>query len=77
MRDKTRRAGGERALAAAIDKGIRPSLEAITPRGYVDMRTMPSSELGLLFKRALLDELYDRNREKGRPAVSRKAKETT
>lgn len=77
MRDKTRRAGVERALVAAIDKSLRRHQDVITPRLYVHMRTMSAFELGLRFKAALRDELYERNRENGRRAVTRKVKETT
>lgn len=55
-----------RELGAAIDQSLRRHLGAVTPRLYVEMRTMSPFELGLRFKRALRDELYERRREKGR-----------
>lgn len=56
----------ERALVVAIDQGLRECLGAMTPRGYVELRTMSPFELGLRFKEALRDELYERRRKKGR-----------
>ncbi|KGD34415.1 hypothetical protein DO72_862 [Burkholderia pseudomallei] len=56
----------ERALVVAIDQGLRECLGAMTPRGYVELRTMSQFVLGLRFKAALRDELYERRREKGR-----------
>lgn len=61
MRDKTRRVGVERALVVAIDQSLRWHWDAITPRLYVELRTMPPFELGLMFKSALRDALYDRH----------------
>lgn len=55
-----------RELGAAIDQSLRRHLDAVTPRLYVEMRTMSPFELGLRLKRALRDELYERRREKGR-----------
>lgn len=51
----------ERALVVAIDQGLRECLGAMTPRGYVELRTMSPFELGLMFKSALRDALYDRH----------------
>lgn len=56
----------ERALVVVIDQGLRECLGAMTPRGYVELRTMSPFELGLRFKEALRDELYERRRKKGR-----------
>lgn len=55
-----------RELANAIDQSLRWHRNAITPRAYVELRTMSQFELGLRFKAALRDELYERRREKGR-----------
>jgi hypothetical protein len=43
----------ERALADAIAQGLRPNLDAMPPRIYVDLVTMATFELGLRFKKAL------------------------
>lgn len=67
MRDKTRRASVERALVAAIDQSLRWHLDAISSRVYVELRTMPPFELGLMFKSALRDALYDRHHGGRRP----------
>lgn len=56
-------------LVAAIDQSLRWHVDAISPRAYVDMRTMSQFELGLRFKAALRDELYERRREKGRREI--------
>lgn len=61
MRDKTRRVGVERALVVAIDQSLRWHWDAIAPRLYVELRTMPPFELGLMLKSALRDALYDRH----------------
>ena len=52
----------ERTLATAMDQGLTQVLDAMTPRQYVDTRTMSSFELGLKFKRLLRDEMYERRR---------------
>lgn len=52
----------ERMLATAMDQGLMQVLGAMTPRQYVDTRTMSSFELGLKFKRRLRDETYERRR---------------
>lgn len=51
------------ALNAAIDEGLRPHIEAMTPRCYVMLMTMSSVELGRAFKEAIRDELYERRRK--------------
>lgn len=48
-----------RELNEAIDQGLRPHIDAMTPRCYVMLMTMSSSELGRAFKNALRDELYE------------------
>lgn len=53
----------ERMLADAMEHGLRQVLGAMTPRQYVDARTMSSFELGLKLKRLLRDEAYERRRE--------------
>ena len=78
MRTNKRRVAGklhnlERALIAAIDEALRPSLSAITPRGYVGFVTMSSFELGRRFKQALRDELYERRRNNRRKSGARAA----
>lgn len=50
-------------LTAAIDQSLRCHRDAIAPRVYVELRTMSAFELGLRFKRALRDELYERRRD--------------
>lgn len=55
-----------RELDNAIEQSLRWHRNAITPRGYVELRTMSPFELGLRFKEALRDELYERRRKKGR-----------
>ena len=60
-------------LAAAIDQSLRWHRDAITPRAYVDLRTISSFELGLRFKGALRDELYERRRAKRRRTAALKA----
>ena len=77
MLGKASRADVERVLVAAIDQSLRRHWDAITPRLYVELRTTSKFELGLMFKSALRDALYERNREKGRRAVTRKVKKTT
>lgn len=49
-------------LADAMDHGLTQVLGAMTPRKYVDTRTMSSFELGLKFKQLLRDEMYERRR---------------
>lgn len=50
-------------LADAMDLGLMQVIGALTPRQYVDTRTMSSFELGLKFKQLLRDETYERRRE--------------
>lgn len=71
MLDKTSRADVERALAVAIDQSLRCHWDAITPRLYVDLRTMSPFELGLRLKRALRDELYEGRRNDRRRTAAR------
>lgn len=52
-----------RALSAAIDEGLRPHIDAMTPRYYVMVMTMASAELGRALKDAIRDELYERRRK--------------
>lgn len=52
----------ELMLADAMDLGLMQVIGALTPRQYVDTRTMSSFELGLKFKRRLRDETYERRR---------------
>lgn len=52
----------ERMLADAMDHGLMQVVGALTPRQYVDTRTMSSFELGLKFKQLLRDEMYERRR---------------
>lgn len=52
-----------RGLSAAIDEGLRPHIDAMTPRRYVMLMTMSSAELGRAFKNAIRDELYERRRK--------------
>ncbi|SIT43487.1 conserved hypothetical protein [Paraburkholderia ribeironis] len=69
MRKKFRRAKSrvdsksrlKTVLDDAFDQSIREYLDAVPPRVYVELRTMSSFELGLRFKRALRDALYDRH----------------
>lgn len=58
----------EQVLSDAIDQGLRPYLEAMTPCMYVDLVTMSKFELGLQFKKALRDELYERLNKRRRTA---------
>lgn len=51
-----------RGLNAAIDEGLRPHIDAMTPRCYVMLMTMASAELGRALKGAIRDELYERRR---------------
>ncbi len=60
-------------LAAAIDQSLGWHRDAITPRAYVELRTMSPFELGLRFKRALRDELYERRRDDRRGTPARKS----
>ncbi|ARL22926.1 hypothetical protein BOC47_11415 [Burkholderia pseudomallei] len=53
----------ERMLAEAMDHGLQDVVSSMTPREYVDARTMSSFELGLKFKQLLRDEMYERHRE--------------
>jgi hypothetical protein len=48
-----------REVSAAIDEGIGPYMESITPRYYVMLMTMSSAELGRAFKSAIRDALYE------------------
>lgn len=66
-----------RVLVDAIDQGLRQNLDEISPRLYVDVRTMPSFELGLKFKAALRDVLYERRRDRKRRMAAREIKEET
>lgn len=52
----------ERMLADAMDLGLMQVIGALTPRQYVDTRTMSSFELGLTFKQLLRDAMYERRR---------------
>ncbi|RQP35037.1 hypothetical protein DF156_15570 [Burkholderia ubonensis] len=49
-------------LADAMDLGLMQVIGVLTPRQYVDTRTMSSFELGLKFKQLLRDEMYERRR---------------
>lgn len=44
----------------------------MTPRVYVELVTMSTFEIGLSFKRALRDELYERRRERQGGTVVRR-----
>lgn len=50
-----------------MDQSLRWHWDGITPRQYVELRTMPPFELGLMFKSALRDALYDRHHSGRRP----------
>lgn len=66
-----------RELNAAIDECLRLRIDAITPRHYVMLMTMSSSELGRAFKNAIRDELYDRRhnaKESAHPQRPRRAR---
>ncbi|RQS59704.1 hypothetical protein DID96_35205 [Burkholderia sp. Bp8963] len=65
-----------RALAVAIDKGLKQSLDAMTPRAYVEIRTTSPFELGLRLKRMLRDELYERHREESKRASADEMEES-
>lgn len=67
----------KRVLDDAFDQSLRRHLDAITPRLYVDMRTISSFELGLRFKAALRDELYERRRDDRRRTSAGKMNEKT
>ncbi|TFE42395.1 hypothetical protein E2553_36080 [Paraburkholderia dipogonis] len=51
-----------KGLNDAIDAGLEPIIDVITPRAFVAVMTMSSAELGRAFKRALRDELYEARR---------------
>lgn len=51
-----------KGLNDAIDAGLEPVIDVITPRAFVALMTMSSAELGRAFKRALRDELYEARR---------------
>lgn len=53
----------ERVLADAIDQGLAQVVGEMTPRQYVELRTMSSFELGLKFKQLVRDEMYERGCE--------------
>lgn len=55
------KSGLKRVFDDALDQSLREYLDAVTPREYVELRTMPPFELGLMFKSALRDALYDRH----------------
>lgn len=61
-----------RLLNDGIDQGLRQSVDAMTPRVYVELVTMSTFEIGLSFKRALRDELYERRRERQGGTVVRR-----
>ncbi|CAM2153097.1 protein of unknown function [Pararobbsia alpina] len=46
----------------AFDEACSKYFSAVLPRTYVSLMTMSPFELGMMFKKALRDELYDRRR---------------
>jgi len=56
-----------KGLNDAIDAGLAPIVDAITPRRFVAWMTMSSAELGREFKCALRDELYEAHRRSTSP----------
>lgn len=63
-------------LVAVIDQSLQWHWDAITPRMYVELRTMSPFELGLRFKVALRDELYERRRANRRKAAALNAEKS-
>jgi hypothetical protein len=57
-----------REISAAMETGIRDALveldDPIAPRHIVDCMTMSSVDVGRMFKRALLDELWQAKQRK-------------
>ncbi len=56
-----------KGLNDAIDAGLEPIIDVMTPRAFVALMTMSSVELGRAFKRALRDELYEARRRATSP----------
>lgn len=67
--------GLKRILDDAFDQSLRECLDAMTPRAYVALKTTSSFELGLMFKSALRDALYDRHHGGRGRMAARKMKE--
>jgi hypothetical protein len=59
---RKRRRSLHRALNDAIEKGLETAVEGLTPRMFVAVMTMSSTELGRAFKCALRDEVYEARR---------------
>jgi hypothetical protein len=52
----------KKQLAAAIDHGLAPLIEAVTPRRYVELMTTSSAVIGRELNRAIQDQQFEQGR---------------